>query len=95
MVSYVEISQDFMDNILKLEIDYVEKMESIILWVVRTDDIDKDSFASVNEDGSLFYAIDYTKSDDYIELIDVYEINSDEYLDFINKNKYIVNNFNE
>lgn len=95
MVSYVEISQDFMDNILKLEIDYVEKIESIILWVVRTDDIDKDSFASVNEDGSLFYAIDYTKSDDYIELLDVYEINSDEYLDFINKNKYIVNNFNE
>ena len=95
MVSYVEISEDFMNNILKLEIDYVEKMESIILWVVRTDDIDKDSFASVNEDGSLFYAIDYTKSDDYIELIDVYEINSDEYLDFINKNKYIVNNFNE
>ena len=95
MVSYVEISEDFMDNILMLEIDYVEKMESIILWVVRTDDIDKDSFASVNEDGSLFYAIDYTKSDDYIELLDVYEINSDEYLDFINKNKYIVNNFNE
>ena len=95
MVSYVEISEDFMNNILKLEIDYVEKMESIILWVVRTDDIDKDSFASVNEDGSLFYAIDYTKSDDYIELLDVYEINSDEYLDFINKNKYIVNNFNE
>ena len=66
MVSYVEISEDFMNNILKLEIDYVEKMESIIHWVVRTDDIDKDSFASVNEDGSLFYAIDYTKSDDYI-----------------------------
>ena len=52
MVSYVEISEDFMNNILKLEIDY-------------------------------------------IELLDVYEINSDEYLDFINKNKYIVNNFNE
>lgn len=95
MVSYVEVSEDFMNNILKLEIDYVEKIESIILWVVRTDDIDKDSFASVNENGSLFYAIDYTKSDDYIELLDVYEINSDEYLDFINKNKYIVNNFNE
>jgi len=95
MASYVEVSESFMDNILRLEIDYVDKMESIILWAIRANDAKKDSFAAVNEDGSLFYAIDYTKSEDYIELLDVYEINSDDYLDFINNNKYIVNNFNE
>lgn len=95
MVSFVEVSEDFLNNILILNIDYNQKMKGIVLWIIQADDADIDTFASVSDDGSLFFAIDYTKSNDYIELIDVYEISSDEYLDFINSNKYIVNNFNE
>ena len=95
MVSFVEVSEDFLNNILRLNIDYAKKMKGIVLWIIQAEDAHMDTFASVSDDGSLFFAVDYTKSNDYIELIDVYEINSDEYLDFINSNKYIVNNFNE
>lgn len=95
MVSFIGISEDFMDNVLRLNIDYVNKMRGIVSWIVQAENADIDTFASVSDDGSLFFAIDYTKSDDYIEIMDVYEINSDQYLDFINSKKYIVNNFNE
>ncbi len=84
-----------MDNMLELDIDYSEKIEDMILWVIKADDVEKDSFACVVDNGPSFFAIDYTKKSDYIELLDIYEISSDEYLDFMNANKYIVDNFTE